>query len=308
MTGGPKDAELVFKRTMTFEYGVPMGMMPGVVRIVAENPGPFTFTGTNTYLVGSTTLAVIDPGPDDARHRAAILAAAGARPITHILITHTHRDHSDGLAALKHATGALSCGFGRAHIEQPEIVVSPTGREFVDPDFDPDVRLVDGEVVTSGDWRLRAVHTPGHAPDHLCFDLEGRGVLFSGDHVMGWNTTVVAPPEGHMGDYMAALERLAAHPAEVYFPGHGGRIDEARRVTRAYLIHRQLREQAILAAIRAGTRTIADIVGLIYRGLDERLITAAGLSVQAHVESLAERGLVSYEPPIDFARPLSAGA
>jgi glyoxylase-like metal-dependent hydrolase (beta-lactamase superfamily II) len=204
MAEGPE-----FRTTMDFAYGVPRELAPGITRIVARNPGPFTFKGTNTYLVGTgRELALIDPGPEDAAHLGAILEAVGRRRVSHVLITHTHRDHTDGLAALLAATGARTAGFGRRAAERGSKGTSPSGSEFVDRDFIPDVPLAHGSRLEGEGWAFTALHTPGHAPDHLCFAVEGSGVLLSGDHVMGWNTSVIAPPEGNMGDYMRALELL----------------------------------------------------------------------------------------------------
>lgn len=291
---------------MSFEYGIARGIMPGVVRLVAENPGPFTFKGTNTYLVGSNSLAVIDPGPKDERHHEAILAAARGREITHILITHAHRDHLDGLEALKAATGAKSVGFGRAHLDVPDALKSPSGKDFVDLDFAPDIAATDGDWIKGEDWAIEALHTPGHAPDHLCFALPSLGVIFSGDHVMSWNTTVIAPPEGHMADYLASLSRLLEIESDLYLPGHGGRLDGARRTVKAFLLHRQWREKAILGVIRRKGATVRQIVEMIYRNIDEKLLAAAGLSVMAHVEHLRQQNLVRYAEPLGFDTPLRA--
>jgi glyoxylase-like metal-dependent hydrolase (beta-lactamase superfamily II) len=290
-----KSQDLHFNRSMTFEYGVASPVSPGIVRIVANNPGALTFTGTNTYLLGMTELAVIDPGPADPAHHAAILKAAQGRPITHILITHAHRDHIDGAAALKVATGALIYGFGRSAPVKPATLpgITPTGAEFIDYDFAPDFRIGDGGVVEGRDWKLSAIHTPGHAPDHLCFSLKGRSLLFSGDHVMAWNTTLVAPPEGAMADYIRSLQLLLKRRETVYLPGHGGRLDVPRRTVKAYLLHRRWREQSILAAIRHGSETVEAIVPAVYPAIDASLATAAGLSVLAHVEHLVARGLVT---------------
>lgn len=298
---------LSFRTEMFFEYGVAGQVAPGVVRVVANNPGPFTFKGTNTYIVGETDLAVIDPGPEDATHFNAIMTAIDGRVVSHILITHTHRDHIDGLEALAAATGAKICGFGRRGMPMDERILSPSGRTYIDVDFAPDIRMGQGDTVSGPGWTLRAIHTPGHALDHLCFALEGTGVLFSGDHVMGWNTTVVAPPEGNMGDYMSSLELLLARDDTVYFPGHGGRIENPKRTCKAYLIHRRMREQSILEAIRRGGASIDSIVMQIYEHLDPKLITAAKMSVQAHVENLISRGAVA--PPdstVAFSTPLTA--
>lgn len=307
------------RTTMEFVYGVPRELAPGVVRLVANNPGPFTFKGTNTYLLGTGgEVALIDPGPADAVHLEAILTAVGSRRLSHILITHTHHDHVDGLEALVAATGAKTAGFGRRAIAPGRKVTSPSGGEHVDQDFAPDVALAHGDRLEGDGWAVTALHTPGHAPDHLCFALEGpgagalegaetdTGMLFSGDHVMGWNTSVVAPPEGRMADYLASLELLGERADRVYFPGHGGRVAEPQRLVKAFLLHRRMREQAILDCIRAGTNTVGAIVPEIYRGLDARLVKAASLSVLAHVEHLISRGLVRADSPLSADQPLSS--
>jgi glyoxylase-like metal-dependent hydrolase (beta-lactamase superfamily II) len=302
MAEGPR-----FKTTMNFAYGVPREVAPGVVRLVANNPSHFTFKGTNTYIVGKgAEIALIDPGPEDVEHLGAILAAIGPRRLSHIVITHTHRDHVDGLAALVAATGAKTAGFGRRARERGTKRISPSGSEYVDQDFVPDVPLADGGRLAGHGWALRAVHTPGHAPDHLCFELEGTGLLFSGDHVMGWNTSVVAPPEGSMADYLRSLERMGERSDRLYLPGHGGQVEEPLRLVKAFLLHRRMREQAILDCIHAGTDTVTAIVPAIYRDLDPKLLNAASLSVLAHVEHLISRGLVRCDPPLSVDRALSA--
>jgi glyoxylase-like metal-dependent hydrolase (beta-lactamase superfamily II) len=298
--------EIKFKTSMSFRYGQPEPMAPGVVRIVAPNPSPFTFNGTNTYLVGTTSLAVIDPGPDDELHRAAILAAAAGRPVSHVLITHAHRDHSDGAAGLAGATGALVLAAGRdAPGRRTADAHMPSGKEFVDHGFQPDVRLKHGDVVEGGDWQLDVLHTPGHAPDHLCFGLKGHRLVFSGDHVMAWNTTVIAPPEGRMSDYIASLELLLNRRDRLYLPGHGGRMEKPLRSVKAYLVHRQWREQAVLSAIRDGASTIPEVVARVYATIDKRLIKAAELSVLAHVEHLSERRLVLCDRPLSLDQRFS---
>lgn len=296
---------LPFKTTMQFTYGEPRELAPGVVRIVANNPSPFTFKGTNTYIVGSDELAVIDPGPEDASHLEAILAFVGKRRVSHVVLTHTHHDHVDGMPALVAATGAKTAGFGRRVPKGKAKLNRITGTEMVELDFIPDVLLKHDETLRGNGWALQALHTPGHAPDHLCFALEGTGVLFSGDHVMSWNTSVVAPPEGRMGDYIRSLELLGAREDEVYFPGHGGQFESPKRLVKAYLLHRRMREQAILECIKGGNDTARAIVPVIYRGLDAKLVNAATLSVLAHVEHLIERGLVRSESPLSPEQPLS---
>ncbi len=300
-------AELSFKSSMAFTYGEPSEMCPGVLRIVADNPSALTHKGTNTYLVGNESgFAVVDPGPDDPRHCQAILDAAGPRPITHILVTHAHRDHVDGAARLKAATGALIYAFPRAVDEHRRWQVNPTGKTFINLAFKPDHPLADGDVIEAPGRRLRAIHTPGHAPDHLCFAFDERKVVFSGDHVMAWNTTVVAPPEGHMADYLASLERLLDREDDLFLPGHGGRLAEPQRTVKAYLLHRRWREQAILGAVRGGAVSVRAIVPIVYGALEGPTAVAAALSVQAHVEHLMEKRILACNAALSFDAELSA--
>ncbi len=288
-------------RTMDFEYGEARELRPGIRRIVANNPSPFTFKGTNTYLVGEDQLAVIDPGPDDRRHLDAILEAVGDAQITHIILTHTHRDHCDGLAALKDETGAATWAMAWKNDTRGSAATSPSGDDFADTQFRPDHGLADGDVIEGSNWQLTALHTPGHAPDHLCFGhAQGgaaSGAFFSGDHVMGWSTSVVAPPEGNMGDYMRSLERLLDRDDDIFLPGHGGAIRTPKRVVKAYMVHRKWRENAILDCIRSGTGDLDAIVAKSYPSLDTKLIPAATLSVLAHVELLIENGSVVSSAP-----------
>jgi len=283
---------LKFKTEMLFDYGVASAVAPGVARLVAPNASAFTFKGTNTYLVGDASLAVIDPGPADPDHLDATLKAAAGRPITHILATHAHRDHVDGLEALRATTGAKTYAFPRSPAAGTQAEVEAAS-EYTNQSFSPDVQVRGGDSVRGEGWALSALHTPGHAPDHLCFVLEGRGIVFSGDHVMAWNTSVVAPPEGRMADYMRSLELLLQRDDDVLFPGHGGRITAPRRTVKAYLLHRRWREQAILDAVRRGENTVRKLLPVVYRELDEDLAGAARLSLRAHMEHLVERGLVT---------------
>ena len=299
--------EIPFRREMIFEYGIVRELMPGVQRLVANNPGPFTFKGTNTYILGSgQELMLIDPGPTDDVHYEAIVRWIEPRRLSTILITHTHRDHIDGLDRLVVATGAKTCGFGRVAADPGRRKTSASGGEDTDQSFRPDTVLEDGGRIEGEGFSLTAIHTPGHAPDHLCFALEGTGALFSGDHVMSWNTSVVAPPEDNMMAYMRSLDRLVKRDDDVYFPGHGGRLTQPQRVVKAFILHRRMREEAILTCIREGRETIAEIVPIVYRGLDSRLLNAASLSVAAHVESLVERGLVLSTGPLTKPDRLSA--
>lgn len=299
--------EIPFRREMQFEYGVPRELMPGIERLVANNPGPFTYKGTNTYLIGQGhDIMLMDPGPEDDAHFDATMKAIGKRRVTTILITHTHRDHVDGLARLQKATGAKTAGYGRKAPDAGAHKKSPSGGEYVDQDFVPDVPLQDGSRIEGDGVSLTAIFTPGHAPDHLCFALDGKPILFSGDHVMAWNTSVVAPPEGSMSAYMSSLEKLLKRTDEYYLPGHGGRVTQPQRVVKAFMVHRRMREDAILDCIRQGHETIAAIVPIVYRGLDPRLVNAASLSVAAHVEHLVERGLVLSVGPVTRPERLSA--
>lgn len=287
-------AELAFNRSDDVDYGVAEDVAPQVRRIVANNPGPYTFLGTNTYLVGRGRVAVIDPGPDNAQHLAAIAEATRGERVSHILITHSHRDHCDGAKALQSLLGGEVMGFGptggRRGAGAPGL-----GEAFVDPDFVPDRKLADGDVVKVGSVALDVLHTPGHAPDHLCFALVGQRTVFTGDHVMGWNTTVIAPPEGSLAMFLTSLEKLLPRHDKVFLPGHGGRVQSPQRVVRAYIMHRQWREQTILTCLEDGVSTIPKIVAKIYGELNTDLKAAASLSVLAHLEHLIGRGLARAE-------------
>jgi glyoxylase-like metal-dependent hydrolase (beta-lactamase superfamily II) len=260
---------------------------PGVRRVLCANPGPFTFRGTNTWIIGEgPSVAVLDPGPEDADHLRAILRATQGERVTHILVSHTHRDHSPGVAALRAATGAASFGFG-PHLTPPD-----QGGEGGDHAFRPDMTLPDGGEVRGRDWSLRAIHTPGHCANHLCFALEGTGILFSADHVMSWSTTVVSPPDGDMAAYMASLARLQARQDSLFLPGHGPPLPDPQPFMAALAAHRREREAMVLEALRAARRATArDLVGAVYGpALDERLVPAAARSLLAHLIKLAAEG------------------
>jgi glyoxylase-like metal-dependent hydrolase (beta-lactamase superfamily II) len=290
--------EIPFRREIAFEYGRLEPVAPGVRRIVANNPGPFTFRGTGTYVVGDGEVAVIDPGPDLADHVEALLASLADEAVSHILVTHTHRDHSPAAAALKAATGAPTYGFGpHAGGRRGETGAEEGG----DWDFVPDVVVGDGHEIAGGNWRFEAVHTPGHTSNHLCFALPAAGILFSGDHVMGWSTSVIAPPDGDMASYMASLDKLLARPDRTYWPTHGPAITEPERHVRAFVAHRREREAGILDCLGAGCETIEAIVARLYVGLDPRLRPAAGRSVLAHLIDLAGRGSVACDGPPTLA-------
>jgi glyoxylase-like metal-dependent hydrolase (beta-lactamase superfamily II) len=299
---------LVFNRDFEPRYGEPVAVTERIRRVTARNPGPFTFHGTNTFLVGESALAVIDPGPADAAHIAALMRAIGGADVRHILISHAHRDHAAGARLLQAETGAPILAAPR---RKPNGAIGEGSRleAGADHDFHPDGILTDGAVVEGSDYRLEPVATPGHASDHLAFVLLGENILFSGDHVMGWATTVIAPPEGSMGDYLASLDKLLARPEDLYLPGHGGPVQDAHAYVRALRTHRKLREAAILQRLAAGDRSIAEIVRRIYRDLDPRLAGAAALSTLAHLQDLMDRGLVECDGKAELMsryRPVGA--
>ncbi|MHA6685103.1 MBL fold metallo-hydrolase [Mesorhizobium sp. A556] len=277
-------------------YGEAISVAQNVLRLTAPNPSPFTFHGTNSYVVGSDSLAVIDPGPDNDAHLNALLKAIGGRPVSHIFVSHTHRDHSPLAARLKAQTGALVLAQGPHRPARPLRIgeINPLDAS-ADTDFAPDIAFPDGSVIDGDGWSIRAVATPGHAANHLAFAHEGTGILFSADHVMAWATTIVAPPDGAMADYMKSLDKLIARDDRLLLPGHGGPVTKPRTFMRGLKAHRKMRERAILERVVMGDRTIKTIVEAIYRGTDPRLHGAAGLSVLAHLEDLVARGLVVTE-------------
>jgi glyoxylase-like metal-dependent hydrolase (beta-lactamase superfamily II) len=261
---------------------------PSIRRLLAGNPSPFTYTGTQTYVVGAGEVAVIDPGPDLPEHVEAILTATQGERIAAILCTHTHRDHSPASRPLAAATGAPIIGCARLALEDD----GPRSDAAFDFDYAPDRVLADGDIVEGAGWTLRAVATPGHTSNHLCLALEGTGALFTGDHVMGWSTTVVSPPDGDMAQYMASLDLLLARDDSVYHPAHGPAITRTRSHVRALVTHRRMRERQILGRLRKGEGHIPAMVEAMYKTTDRRLHPAAGRSVLAHLVDLEARGLV----------------
>jgi glyoxylase-like metal-dependent hydrolase (beta-lactamase superfamily II) len=286
--------EIPFRRDFTFEYGRLEPVAPGIRRIIARNPGPFTFRGTGTYVIGEGEVAVIDPGPDLPEHIEALLMDLAGETITHILVTHTHRDHSPAAAAVKEASGAPTCGFGpHAGGRRGEAGVEEGG----DWDFTPDVVIKDGDEIAGDGWRFEAVHTPGHTSNHLCFAMPDSGVLFSGDHVMGWSTSVIAPPDGDMAAYMNSLDKLLLRPDAVYWPTHGPAITKPHDHVRAFIAHRREREAGIVECLKGGIGRIDQMVERLYVGLDPSLRRAAGRSVLAHLVDLSSRGVVTCDGP-----------
>ena len=256
----------------------------GIARVLAHNPSAFTYYGTQTYLLGTEAVAVIDPGPDLPEHVEALVAAIGGRPVVAILCTHTHRDHSPASRALAERTGAPIIGCA-------PLAMEGTGLEAgFDADYSPDRVLADGEAIEIEGKPIVAVATPGHTSNHLCF--AHRGALFSGDHVMGWSTTVVIPPDGEMAAYMASLDKLRRRDDRIYYPAHGPAIDNPQQYVRHLIGHRMQREKQILRLLGGRARDIPALVASAYPGLDPRLVAAAGASVLAHLLDLERRGLV----------------
>ncbi len=277
-------------------------VIPGVRRVMANNPSPFTFKGTLSYIIGKGKVAIVDPGPDDPAHIGALLDAVRNETVSAIFVTHTHRDHSPAVPAIKAHTGATVYAEGPHRPARPLHIGEHNPLDSSgDRDFRPDVMLKDAEVVAGDGWSIEAVTTPGHTANHMAFALREKNLLFAGDHVMAWATSIVAPPDGAMSDYMASLNKLAVRSEQIYLPGHGPAIADAPRFVNYYILHRKAREASILHRLAKGGTDIPSIVRAIYIGIDPRLTGAAGLSVLAHLEDLVTRGLVATDgqPSID---------
>ena len=279
-------------------YGQSIALSAGIARLTANNPSPFTFHGTNGYLVGEDEVIIIDPGPDLDGHLDIWLQAIAGRKVGYIAVTHTHMDHSPMARHLQAETGAPIAAFG-PHRPARALFAGETNpfAESADMALDPDILLSDGDRIAVSGFELEAVHTPGHTANHLAFALAGTPYMFCGDHVMGWSTTIVAPPDGTINAYMASIEKLLDRPETLYFPGHGDQIMDAKAVLRATRSHRRMREKAIIERLGAGDETIPEIVSVIYRTTDAKLHGAAALSVLAHLEDLVERGKVATDGP-----------
>lgn len=289
------DTDLVHDRTLLKASGVPDQLSPLVRRLISPNPGPFTFTGTCSYIIGTGRVVIVDPGPDNEDHLAALLAAVKDETVDAIAVTHTHRDHSPLARALKKATGARIIGC-QAH---REITNDSSGRLDASHDLEhvPDQAMNDGDTYDGAGFALQAIATPGHASNHLCFAITGDDALLCGDHVMAWSTTIVAPPDGRMSDYMASLDKLAKRAERIFYPGHGAPVNQPQRYCRALAHHRRIREQSIIEGLTAKPDTIPGLVERIYVGLDARLKNAAALSVLAHMEDLVARGIIDAGGP-----------
>jgi len=277
---------ILFKRDLTFKYGESDNISPAIRRVVAPNPSMFTLHGTGTYIVGRGKVAIIDPGPDLEEHISAVLSAVRNETVTDIVITHTHIDHSPAARAVKAATGAKTSAFGPHGTPHDGTEVE----EGADRQFLPDQEIKDGETLRGNGWTLEAIHTPGHTSNHLCLAFQEENIMFSGDHVMGWSTSVISPPDGHMGDYLASLEKLTSRTETRYWPTHGPAIENPVPFVHSFIKHRREREEQISACLDEGLSSIADMVRKMYVNVDPRLHRAAGRSVLAHLIHMIDTG------------------
>lgn len=282
--------QIPYVREIEFTYDKSEEITPLIRRVVAENPSAFTYKGTGTYIIGHCKVAVIDPGPMIEAHVDALMRALGDETVTHILITHTHTDHSPAAAALKARTGAKTYGYGPHG--------AGSGEEDGDMDFVPDVEVRHGDIIEGDGWTVECVHTPGHTSNHICFALKEEKALFTGDHVMGWSTSIVSPPDGNMSDYMRSLDLLLTRDDEIYWPTHGPAIRDPKPFVRAFIAHREDRERQIIEQLKAGHTRIVDMVPVIYAAVDKRLHGAAARSVLAHMTRLVEQGRVVTDGPV----------
>ena len=285
-----------FRRERAVEYGAVERLSPRIRRVVAANPSAFTYHGTGTYLIGSGEVAVVDPGPDLPEHVNAILAATRGERITHILVTHTHNDHSPATRALQARVDAPSYGYGphgAGRFERGEQV-----EEGADWDFVPDVKVSDGDEVRGAGWSVECVYTPGHTSNHVCYRLREEGALFCGDHVMGWSTTIVSPPDGDMGEYMRSLESLLLGDDTCYWPTHGPAIPDPQAFVRACIAHRRERFEQIVQCLSQGIEYISDMVPAIYRHLPQAMHPAAARQVFAALLYLVEEGRAACSGPL----------
>ena len=279
-----------FVKNFEFEYGAVDQLSPLIRRIIADNPGPFTYTGTGVYIIGEDSVAVIDPGPDTPKHKSALLKALDGKVVSHVFVTHHHIDHSPLAAPLAAHYGCQVYGYGRQ-------VRPPAGGEVRmeagdDLSFRPDIEIRDGDIFDGDGWTLEAIHTPGHTSNHMCYALKQENTLFSGDHIMGWSTSVVSPPDGHMGDYLSSLRKILTRGFDRIIPTHGPVIEDPQPFVQAYIDHRLDREDQICNALSGGLTDIMDIVKKLYTDIDPRLYPAAAHSVLAHLVHMRESGRV----------------
>jgi glyoxylase-like metal-dependent hydrolase (beta-lactamase superfamily II) len=294
-----------FVRDLEFKYGAVARVSPRVRRVVAENPGPFTYLGTGVYIIGDGEVAVIDPGPMIEEHFGALKDALKGERITHVLVTHSHMDHSPLAHPLAKWAGCQVFGIGAGSPTESEVRMEAGD----DLRFRPDITVRDGDVFKGPDWTIEAITTPGHTSNHVCYALKEENALFSGDHVMGWSTTVISPPDGDMGDYFASLEKVKARGFSTIWPTHGPPVRNVPPFLDAYIAHRKAREQMILDRLRAGDTLIPEMVKVIYKDVDKRLHPAACHSVLAHIVHLVETGRAAADGPFTLAthyRPLAA--
>ncbi len=290
-------ASIPFRRELDFEYGQVTVISPHIRRVIANNPSPFTFHGTGTYILGRGNVAVIDPGPADAAHIDAIVNATAGETISHMLVTHTHRDHSPGCRLLAAHTDARTYAYG-SH-GAGKIAAGAEVEEGGDMDFEPDVLISDGEIIHGDGWSVECVHTPGHTSNHVCYALREENVLFTGDHVMGWSTSVISPPDGDMGAYMASLAALQNRDDATYWPTHGPAVIEPKAHVRAFIAHRKEREAQIRRCLADGVHRIVEMLPSMYANVPENLHPAAARSVLATLALLVERGEVVCEGDLE---------
>ena len=290
--------EIPFNRNFEVNYGEIENVAPGIRRITANNPSPFTFRGTGTYILGEGNVAVIDPGPDQPEHVKAIVEGLKNETVSHILITHTHNDHSPAAKALKEITGAPTYGFGPHGSGKPALKL--TSQAGGDMDFRPDEKTQDGSVIYGDDWSVSCLHTPGHTSNHICFSWDEEKALFPGDQVMGWSTSIVSPPDGDMGDYMRSLNKLIVRDDKIYYPAHGPEILEPQKLISAFQDHRREREENILECLKLGNDTIDQMVKTVYQDVSESLHAAAARSLVATVIYLVEQKKVEAIDGLDI--------
>jgi len=300
------NTKIPFVHEEKVDYGQALTLSPLVRRVVAQNPSPFTYHGTGTFIIGHGNVAVVDPGPDIPEHVDALMQAIAGEKVSHILVTHTHRDHSPAARPLKERTGAPTYAFGPHGSGRPE--AAGQVEEGADHEFKPDHRLRHGDVVEGDGWSVEAVHTPGHTSNHLCLGLAQEKTLFTGDHVMGWSTTIVSPPDGDMQAYMRSLDILLERDDEIYRPCHGPAIEQPVPFVKAYIAHREAREVQILACLADGVTVIPEMVERMYADVPAFLHPAAQRSVLSHLIYMVESRRVACDGPpgLDVAYSLPA--